>query len=83
MLKSYVLPSSDFLRENESYIELNILVPAPFGHLICNNFCSDADYALYWCYLGQMCIKSKANLAILNIHRETVSSNGAIWYEFS
>ena len=26
-------------------------------------FCNDEDYALFWCYLGQICIKIGANLA--------------------
>ena len=36
--------------------------PAPFWHLICINLCSDKDLALFWFYLGQICIKCGANL---------------------
>ena len=51
-------------------------MPAPF-------FCSDADYALFWCYFGQICIKFGANLIILKKYAETVPSKVAIWDEFS
>ena len=42
---------------------LCILVPAPFWHLICINFLCGADYALFWCYLGQINIQFGVNLA--------------------
>ena len=42
------------------------------------------DYALFWCYLGQIFIQSGANLASkLKKEAGIAPSNGAIWDEFS
>ena len=43
-----------------------------FGTLFASIFCSSADYALFWWYLGQDCIDT-----------ETAPSNFAIYDEFS
>jgi hypothetical protein len=46
--------------------------------------CSIIDFAVFWCYLGQICIKFGSNLASkLKIYSVTTPSNDAIWDKFS
>ena len=50
-----------------------------FGTLYALIFCSDEDYALFWCYLGQICLKLYANLASFFFkYAETTPSNCAM-----
>ena len=59
-------------------------MPAPFFHLIETNVCSSAVYTLFWCYLGQIFIKSSANLALKYIKLMIeLHFSGTICDEFS
>jgi hypothetical protein len=41
-----------------------LLVPLPFGTLFASIFRSGADFEVFKCYLGQICIKFDADLVL-------------------
>ena len=60
---SYFLLFSLYLSQTKYF---SILVPVPLWHLICTN-CLQwyTKKTLFWCYLGQICIRFVSNLASL------------------
>ena len=59
-----------FLKHFSTNITFVHFSASTFGTLFASIYCSGADYALFWCYLGQ------------KIDEETTLSNGAIWDKF-
>ena len=71
------------MREIESYTQISIHAfqcQHLYGTLLASILRSGADFAVFWCYLGQICIKFGANLApkILEFMQKKALSNCAI-----